>query len=118
MEYRVTWEIDVEADSVREAAEKAMRYQHADTTANVFYVEKQTRGTQRFGEPRDTKVDLGDVPRSALPGAPDTVTLDDVRALLSDLDAGKVQDLEEVARWCRTLLENAEDIQRETEETP
>ncbi len=34
MEYRVVWEMDIEADSPREAAEKARAYQR-DTTAQV-----------------------------------------------------------------------------------
>ena len=109
MDYRVTWEIDVEADGPDQAAWAALECQSADTTANVFYIRPAQTS---FGEPRGVKVDFGDMPRSALPGAvaeaEASVTLDDVRALLGDLDRGKVEDLEEVARWCRTLLENAE----------
>ena len=37
--YLVTWEIDIHADSPREAAEKAWGHmRHPDSTANVFTV--------------------------------------------------------------------------------
>jgi hypothetical protein len=45
--YRVVWEVDVDADSSEEAAEKARQYQVAtDTTATVFDVRDEA-GTLR-----------------------------------------------------------------------
>ena len=113
MEYRVTWEIDVEAEDEAEAARAAMRYQHADTTANVFYVEQRSGDggkRQRFGKPRGVKVDLGDIPRGMLTdarGAARLIPLEDVEALLSDLRAGVVRGLDEVRTWCEAAIENA-----------
>ena len=40
--YRVTWEIDIEADSALDAALKAQEYQRDyNTTANQFYVQDE-----------------------------------------------------------------------------
>lgn len=39
MEYRVLWEIEIEADSYREAAQKALQIQHdPESIATVFIV--------------------------------------------------------------------------------
>jgi hypothetical protein len=47
MEYRVVWEIDVEADSAREAAEKALEIQRRpDSIAIVFTVKNETGSTE------------------------------------------------------------------------
>ncbi len=46
--YRVVWEIDIDADSSEEAAEKARQYQIAtDTTATVFDVRNEAGGDRR-----------------------------------------------------------------------
>jgi hypothetical protein len=43
MNYRLTWEIDIEADSVQEAAETALEIQRRpDSTATVFTVRDGT----------------------------------------------------------------------------
>ena len=43
MNYRVTWEIDIEADSAHEAAETALEIQRRpDSTATVFTVLDET----------------------------------------------------------------------------
>lgn len=59
--YRVTWEVDVEADSPREAAVKAMQVQHPHTTANFFSV-------RLSGDVRADvwSVDFGAVPRAQI----------------------------------------------------
>lgn len=52
MEYRVTWEIDVTANSPREAAEQALTIQRdPDSTATVFEV-------RRVGTPRIDTFDV------------------------------------------------------------
>lgn len=57
MEYRVTWVIEVEAESPREAAEEAQRIQRdPDSLATVFVVSEYNNG----GEIQKTQsVDLG-----------------------------------------------------------
>jgi len=53
MNYRVSWEIDIDADSPREAAERALEIQRRpDSTATVFTVRDET------GE--SIEVDLGE----------------------------------------------------------
>jgi hypothetical protein len=43
--YRVTWQIDIEADSIEEAARKAKQIQQDPvSTANVFEVSKRGEG--------------------------------------------------------------------------
>lgn len=47
--YHVLWEINVEADSVREAAEKAQAIQRKpDSTATVFVVYPQKEGGKHY----------------------------------------------------------------------
>lgn len=68
--YRVTWAIDVEAESPRDAAVAAMRMQDEHTTANVFTVNAVTfvRGVAIPIRPNGSvTVDLGDEPRHMLP---------------------------------------------------
>ena len=68
--YRVCWEIDVEADSPREAAIVAMRMQNEETTANVFDVteicDSGSCNTTHKALHEVVAVDLGDVPRSLI----------------------------------------------------
>jgi hypothetical protein len=59
--YRVYWEIDVEADTVKEAAQKALAIQRRpDSTATVFDV------TDESGE--TVRVDLDEDPVEAASG--------------------------------------------------
>jgi hypothetical protein len=49
MIYRVTWEIDIEADSARDAARKAQDIQRKpDSTATVFLVQNPDGGVRMF----------------------------------------------------------------------
>jgi len=59
--YRVSWEIDVEADSPREAAEKALEIQkRPDSTATVFRVlsSHENNGPYAFADFAE-EIDLG-----------------------------------------------------------
>jgi len=54
MEYHITWEIDVEADSPREAAEAALRIQrNPQSWATVFYVKSDD-------DEREQRIDLSE----------------------------------------------------------
>jgi hypothetical protein len=47
MEYRVTWEIDLDASSFREAAEEALRIQRdPESTATVFTITREDGKTE------------------------------------------------------------------------
>jgi hypothetical protein len=49
MSYRVTWEIEIEADSARDAAKKAQEIQRRpDSTATVFKVERSDGSVAMF----------------------------------------------------------------------
>jgi len=57
MNYRVSWQIDLDADSPREAAEKALEIQRRpDSTATAFSVRDETGGSM--------EVDLDEAPPS------------------------------------------------------
>lgn len=56
MEYRVTWEIDVDAGSFREAAEEALRIQRdPNSTATVFTINHEDGETKTVDLSTKTK---------------------------------------------------------------
>lgn len=59
-EYRVVWEIDLEADDPEDAARRAVKIQmNEESTANVFTVTRRTPGGALTG--RTVKVDLDEI---------------------------------------------------------
>ena len=68
--YRVTWEVDVDADSPREAAIAALLMQDAHTTANVFTVTEVCSSppcrVTHMAPHESQRIDLGDEPRHFL----------------------------------------------------
>lgn len=97
--YRVRWEIDVEADSPREAAAEAFRLvRKPETTATVFDV------TRRLGGPvtESWRVDLSDGYAKPLiePAAPDPLRAAAQRALDFMTDPGEDEFSPESGRRC------------------